>query len=98
MLWSHDHRFTVCRDAAGRRYLRAWTTGDHHGDFDAPKVWIGMQGAFFTDTADSVQFVADDAKIDIGAARVTIVWPKTPAENTTRTTSFETGAGWTRLD
>ena len=97
LMWSSDSYFAACRNAQGSRYLRAWAPGGPGGRNDAPP-HAGMQGDFFTETANSLQFVANGAKIDLGPRTVTIVWPRPEGSPVTRSTSYETGAGWTRLN
>lgn len=99
MVWRTDSRFTVCRNASGSRYLRAWTTTDPSALPRGEQAPYGaMRGDFFTDTPNSVQFMAGGAKVDIGPTIVTIIWPKEPGSRVTTSTSIETGPGWTRLD
>lgn len=96
MVWLQDNEFTVCRSASAVRYLRAWTGSQPKNVRDHPAK-KAMRGTFFTDTANSVQFVADGAKVDIGPTTVTIVWPHVEG-GSFMSSSLQTGVGWTRLD
>ena len=100
MMWSGDHRFTACRNHSGFFYINAWTTEKPDGnDPKSKRKFVAMRGEFFTDTPNSMQFTtADGAKVDLGPTIVTIQWPKTEGSRKTISTSYTTGAGWTRLD
>lgn len=85
--------FAVCADAFTGRYLRAFARGEG-SDLDEMPPRVPMRGTFFTDTANSVQFMVGDAKVDIAAESVTIVWPQ--RDGTTRTTSWAGIQRWLR--
>ncbi|MCS3780244.1 hypothetical protein [Tsukamurella ocularis] len=88
------YRFAVCRDEKGTRYLRAWASGEP-SSFDTSPPRIAFRGTYFTDTANSVQFMVGDAKVDIGPLVVTVQWP--PRGTSTWSTSYTIGARWDRL-
>ncbi len=85
--------FAVCADAFTGRYLRAFARGES-SDLDENPPRVPMRGTFFTDTANSVQFMVGNAKVDIAAESVTIVWPQ--RDGTTRTTSWAGIQRWLR--
>ncbi|MEU4647273.1 hypothetical protein [Nocardia fluminea] len=58
-----DQRFVVCEDQTGTRIVRAVAPALRSDPFE---------GAFFTFTANSQQFVADGMKIDLARATITV--------------------------
>ncbi|KXO92154.1 hypothetical protein AXK56_03420 [Tsukamurella pulmonis] len=88
------YRFAVCRDDSGMRYLRAWANGEP-SSIDSSPPRITFRGSFLTDTPNSAQFLAGDAKVDIGPTVVTITWPR--RGSTTWTTTYPIRARWDRL-
>lgn len=65
-----DQRFVVCEDQTGTRIMRATAPTLRPEPFE---------GAFFTFTANSQQFVADGMKIDLARATITVTDdPKRP--------------------
>lgn len=99
MMWQGEHQFAVCRDGAGTRYLRAWTSAKPDpGNLSSDTGMMAVQGTFFTDTANSAQFVDGAAKFDIGPELVTVVWDRDPATGSQVSSTITTGPGWTRLN
>lgn len=98
MAWHHDDRFLICRTAgSGERYMRAWTAAGPGKPGGAERAF--HEGAFFTLTDTSLQFLTDDdVKFDIGRDTMTIEWPQEPGSRTKRFTTIRTGEGWSRLD
>jgi len=93
-LASDPYRFAVCRDGKGDRYLRAWASGEP-SELDSSPPRIAFRGTYFTDTTNSVQFMAGGAKVDIGPLVVTVQWP--PRGTSTWTTTYPIRARWDRL-
>lgn len=87
------YRFAVCRTADETRYLRAWANAEP-SSLDTTPPRIPLRGVFFTDTASSVQFLAGDAKVDIGPSVVTVQWPK--RGNSTWSSSYPIRTRWDR--
>ncbi|ALG86442.1 hypothetical protein [Gordonia phthalatica] len=99
MMWTGENRFVACRNLKGIRYLKAWTRAQPSSTSDTRRPFVAMRGEFFTDTPNSMQFTTSDgAKFDLGPTIVTIQWPKANGSRKTISTSYTTGAGWTRLD
>ncbi|TWS17855.1 hypothetical protein FK529_18475 [Tsukamurella asaccharolytica] len=88
------HRFVVCRDADGERYLRAYTEkrdGDT-GSMPVPKE--AVRGTFASEDAKGTVFtVAPQTSIRIGPQSVSIEWP--PTAKSFRTTTLVMAQRWT---
>jgi len=87
------HRFVVCRDADGVRYLRAYTqTADGVGE-PIPK--DAVRGTFASEDAKGVVFtVAPQTSIRIGPQAVSIEWP--PTAKSVTVTTLAMAQRWTR--